>query len=896
MTAVFREKAKAAGAVSGNVEQIKLFSENFESFGFLHHLIGLEWFDFQGKTVFAKSVGGGNQGGCIGVKQNFGSVASGDFGCIHHVVEMTMSQKQHGDGIAGKLFIRSLRCIHQKIPAGTLQQVTVGFENASGKSFELQVHVWVFLNYGVEFPASSENLPNVVETMMHKPSFLIHSSILALAIISGPCLHANTGDRSNQGQVAQAVARLLEQGHYERTKLNDEMSRLLFDNYLRQLDYNRLYFTREDIEEFREKYLNRLDDALLRGDLTPAEEIHARFQQRVRERVAKNQELLKKPFDLKTDRTISLNRQEAEWPSAGEEADRLWRDRLKAELIQEHLNEARLDTPENVVSRRYNQILRNTEDLEYEDMVKTFLSALAQSYDPHSDYMSPSDMENFAISMRLSLVGVGAVLKSEDGYAKVVEVVPGGPADLDGRLQVNDRIAAVAQDQEEFEDVVDMKLDKVVEKIRGKKGSTVRLMVVPADASDPAKRTVIDIVRDTVQLKDQEARAELIELPSESGDSAMRLGWITLPSFYTDMNPKPGEPAKSTTEDVSRLLKRLQQEGIEGLVIDLRRDGGGSLDEAVRLTGLFIPPGPVVQAKNSTGAISESRSDSPMVYDGPLVVLMNRLSASASEIFAAALQDYNRAVIVGDERSFGKGTVQQVIDVGRYMPFFSLAGADAGSIKLTVQKFYRVGGGSTQLHGVESDIVLPSLFDNPELGESALQNPMEYDEVSPLSFPSFVGHDLQLDLLRQRSAARVKQEPEFQYILEDIERLRARLNENRVSLNKESRRSEIAADKERRKARDTERKSRGPALEATAWEITLESADAGELTAVAFDREPRKRGRSNDPEAMLLREESATEEEEDLIVAPDPIRNEALLILRDLVDLSEKKKTAKASG
>lgn len=333
-------------------------------------------------------------------------------------------------------------------------------------------------------------------------------------------------------------------------------------------------------------------------------------------------------------------------------------------------------------------------------------------------------------------------------------------------------------------------------------------------------------------------------------------------------------------------------EGIEGLVIDLRRDGGGSLEEAIRLTGLFIPKGPVLQSKDNNGRIVENRDDSGTVlYDGPLVVLMNRLSASASEIFAAALQDYDRAVIVGDERSFGKGTVQQMIDVGRFMPFFSSAAANAGSLKLTVAKFYRVSGGSTQLNGVESDIILPSPFDNPEIGESALNNPLPYDEVpAARNFQPQPVVPLFLNELRRRSALRVAGEPEFQYTIEDMDRLRERIDRNMLSLNMANRRAEVEAERERREQRMEARRERGPALDAVAYDVTLENVDEEALEKVAFDRE------RNHRRMRMLDEYEEADEEKDDFVPPDAIRNETLRIIRDMIGLVSGAKTAKAQG
>jgi carboxyl-terminal processing protease len=427
-----------------------------------------------------------------------------------------------------------------------------------------------------------------------------------------------------------------------------------------------------------------------------------------------------------------------------------------------------------------------------------------------------------------------------------------------------------------------MKLDKVVEKIRGKKGTLVRLLVIPGDATDPSKRKIIEIRRDEVKLKDQEAKAEVLDLDAQSGNP-VRIGWITLPSFYANMENR-GTP-KSTTEDVAALISRLKREGIQGLVIDLRRDGGGSLEEAINLTGLFIPRGPVVQAKDSNGKITVSQDTNPeLVYNGPLIVLVNRLSASASEIFAAALQDYGRAVIVGDERSFGKGTVQTVLDLGRLMSPFSLGTADAGALKLTIQKFYRVRGGSTQLKGVESDIVLPSLTDNSEIGEGSLKNRLAYDEVAPVKIvDSMAATPLFLDELRARSAQRLVGDPEFRYTIEDMSRVRQKIKENVMSLNEKTRRKELADDKKRKELREKERQSRGPALDVQAFELTLDDLSAPKLRPVAFDRKQEKH---------LLEVSDEDDDGKKEGSEPDAIRNEALRILRDLINLGNRTKTA----
>ncbi len=482
--------------------------------------------------------------------------------------------------------------------------------------------------------------------------------------------------------------------------------------------------------------------------------------------------------------------------------------------------------------------------------------------------------------MSLSLEGVGAVLQSEDGYAKVKEIVPGGPADLEGHLTVNDRISAVAQGDEPFEDVVDMKLDKVVEKIRGKRGTVVRLQVIPANTAGGAKRKVVTITRDQVSLKDQEARAEIIDMQRPDGRT-VRVGWIELPSFYADLGNRGGENSRSTTKDVLALLNRLTAENIEALVIDLRQDGGGSLEEAINMTGLFIPEGPVVQSKNSNGEVEVSFDrDETVAYDGPMIVLMNRLSASASEIFAAALQDYGRAVIVGDEKSFGKGTVQTMLDIGRFMPFFSLGGSEAGALKLTINKFYRVRGGSTQLEGVKSDIVLPSITDNPEIGEDALPNPLPYDEVAPQNIAIRSDVAAILDRLRDYSAERVLQDQEFKYLEGDLARLQEKIDANQISLNLAERQTEIEEGNKRKEQRKAERAERGPVFPAKAYEVTLENAGAEGLTSVAYDR--KKTRQMFDPDA----------DDDDEEVFPDAIRNETLRIAGDMVELQDKGKTA----
>ena len=740
--------------------------------------------------------------------------------------------------------------------------------------------------------------------MKRRPHRLSLALLVLLLCLSGVGMlrseEATNKPVTDMGPVAATVARMLEQGHYlhplslsEKSppRLESEpeqsMSERVLKNYLQLLDYSHLYLTKGDVEEFKSRFAQGLGGDILRGDLTAPREIFTRFRQRVEDRVAKNKELAAKPHDFSSAKSVQIDRKKAPWPEDLNEADQLWADRIEAELLQERLNEHAVNPPSKVVSKRYEQFRKSVAEQGDEDVIKTFLVALSQSYDPHSEYMSPSDMENFNIQMKLSLVGIGAVLRPDDGYAKVVEVVPGGPADKDGRLKANDRIAAVAQGRNPFEDVVDMKLDKVVEKIRGAKGSQVRLQVIPANATDPSKRNVVEITRDEVKLKESEAKGEVIQTKDADGQAA-RIGWLTVPSFYAEMERHGEGDSKSTTKDVRRILERMKKENIGGLVIDLRRDGGGSLEEAINLTGLFVGSGPVVQAKDSNGRVSvSSDNEGTPFYDGPVVVLVNRLSASASEIFAAALQDYGRAVVVGDERSFGKGTVQTLLDVGKFMPLFQSQGSKAGSLKLTIQKFYRVSGGSTQHRGVLSDIVIPSLTDTPEIGESALPNPLAYDEVDPQAVRKSGYVSSLLGDLRRRSEERISKDPEFRYITEDRKIFRDKIEKNELSLNEKIRKDELAAEKQRKEARKQERKSSGWSAP-VAYEVSLDTVDKAELPKVTAKKKPAK-------EKVAKEGSDAEEDEVPETGLPDPVRNEAINILQDLASVTRSIRTAGAT-
>ena len=702
--------------------------------------------------------------------------------------------------------------------------------------------------------------------------------------------------------IAMSVGRLLEEGHYTRQKLNEDVSRKFLQTYLEMLDFSHLFFTQKDVDELSAEYGSSMAGDVLLGNLKPAYEIYSLYTKRVDDRVAKIKDLLKQPIDFKGNATVELSRQKSSWPKDEAEADQLWSGRIANELLQEHLSEHPIEPPAQLVARRYDRLARNVHEEDKDEQMKLYLDALAQAYDPHSEYLSKADMKNFSINMGLSLVGIGAMLRSEDGYAKIESLVAGGPAQADGRLKVGDRITAVAQGPADYVDVREMRLDKVVEMIRGKKGTHVRLLVIPSDATDPSRRKNVELVRDEIKLKDQEARADIIIRKDENGDP-IKLGWLTLPSFYADMD----KHQKSTTRDVLALLKRLKKENIAGLVIDLRRNGGGSLEEALSLTGLFLKSGPIVQTKDYNGSIRVSANPDPgIAYSGPMVVLTSRQSASASEIFAAALQDYGRAVIVGDKNTFGKGTVQTILPIGRFASLLGSRSDEDGALKLTIQKFYRVAGGSTQLHGVASDIVLPSLSDLPEFGEGALKNALPYDEVAKARYTKWSdSHSLFIDQLRRRSEERVKNDPEFHYVMDDIGRLRHKLDENRISLNEDQRKKELQDDKLRKETRSKERLARNQE-EPRIYRVTLDTVDKPNLQLIMYPgklAEAKKNGTAPkvDPDA-------ASDADTDLIggaggadddtktPAIDPERDEALNILADLVDLSRGPKTASANS
>ena len=614
------------------------------------------------------------------------------------------------------------------------------------------------------------------------------------------------------------IVEQLRHNHYLQKDLDDDISSEIFDKYLELLDGARVFFLASDIETI-EKYRYSLDDALKRGNLKPAFEIFNLYQTRLVERFDFLLGILESGidrFDFTEEDWVETDREHAAWPASAAEANELWRKRLKAAVLNMKLNGRELPEIQELLTKRYRNRLKQTRQTKSEDAFQVYVNAFATTYDPHTQYFSPRTSQNFNINMSLSLEGIGAVLRSEDEYTSIVRLVTAGPADKSGQLKPGDRIVSVAQGENgPLIDVVGWRLDDVVELIRGPKGSTVRLEIMPDEADDQGT-AVVQIVRNTVKLEDQAAQKKLLTL--NRGGRDYRVGIVEIPTFYVDFKAvQQGETGyKSTTRDVRRLIGELQEEGIDALVVDLRNNGGGSLQEADSLTGLFIKSGPTVQVKSAKRRTSVySDSDDEAVWDGPMAVMVNRLSASASEIFAGAIQDYGRGIIIGSQ-TFGKGTVQTLIPLNR------------GQLKVTAAKFYRVSGRSTQHRGIIPDIELPEIYDIHRIGESSLDDAMPWDMIQPAAFSG--DNDIQplLPDLRARHNERVASDPEFAYLQTLAMKSRENAERTRLSLNEADRRAENAEDEQwRLDLENTLRKAKG--------EPQLASLD--ELDEVEFDDE-----------------------------------------------------------
>jgi len=581
------------------------------------------------------------------------------------------------------------------------------------------------------------------------------------------------------------ITQFVDKLHYKDLKLDDEMSADILKRYIESLDANKSFFIQSDIESFS-VFETRLDEYILRSRLDPPFAIFRIYRQRVEQRIKKALKLLDEKYDFTKKETYQFDRTEGEWSQSSEQLDVLWHQRVKNDILSLRLAEKKEDEIKEKLTLRYKGILRRVKQLDSEDVYQTFINAFTLSLEPHTSYMSPRESENFDINMSLSLEGIGAVLKIENEYTTIQKVVVGGPAKMTHELFPGDRIVGVGQDKKgQIEDIVGWRLQDVVDKIRGNKGTTVRLKVLPEEVSLGGPTKIVTIVRDKIKLENQAAKKSIIE--GLDGMQPLKIGVIELPTFYRDFSAfsRGEKDFRSTTRDVRRLLQELKDENVDGVVIDLRDNGGGSLTEATELTGLFIKSGPVVQVKKTDGQIDIERDPDPsQVYAGPLAVLINRYSASASEIFAGAIQDYGRGLILG-ETTFGKGTVQTLIDLDR---FSRNSDHKLGRLRLTMAQFFRVNGGSTQFKGVVPDIPFVTASKEDTDGERSLDNALPWAKIEPLiitpdNFPY-------LQTYQKRNKQRSEKNLGFKYLLEEIHIIAKVKSEKTVTLNQVERQKE----------------------------------------------------------------------------------------------------------
>jgi len=604
-----------------------------------------------------------------------------------------------------------------------------------------------------------------------------------------------------QSQISLVVLTILEKYHYRKLDINDSLSSVIFDRYLEDYDRNKFYFLKSDID-YLEKYRYQMDDALLTGNLNPAFEIFNLFSNRFTQRNNNVIELIDEDCDYSTNESININREKALWAASEEELQDFWRKYIKNEKLNRLLNETDEEKIKENLKKHYQNLLDWVEKLNSNDVFQLYMNTVSETFDPHTNYMLPINFDNFMIGMSQSLEGIGARLMTDNEYTKVADIIPGGPAFKSQKIVKDDRIISVAQGIDgEWVDIIGWRIDEVVQIIRGPKDSIVRLKLLKAENGLSADPVEITLVRDKIKIEEAAPTKEVMKI--QRNNKEYQIGVIKIPSFYLDFEgARNGDTDyKSTTRDVKRLLAELNEENIDGLLIDLRNNGGGSLAEAIELTGLFIPDGPVVQIKNTTGKIEiQKDEDKNMYYEGPIGVLINRFSASASEIFSGAIQDYKRGVIIG-EQSYGKGTVQNLLDLER---FLTESEEKPGQMKLTLAKFYRITGSSTQHKGVTPDIELPSRYKAEEFGESSMPSALPWDLISSTKFQSlnFVNNVLLHDL-EDKSAIRLMNEPYMLQFISEVEDWKKLQNKNEYSLNLEIRKKEkeeadkIRADREK---------------------------------------------------------------------------------------------------
>jgi carboxyl-terminal processing protease len=591
------------------------------------------------------------------------------------------------------------------------------------------------------------------------------------------------------GKEAKLISEILNANHYRKIKLNDSLSSAILDRFVSELDNNKSYFLESDIKSF-EKFRLVIDDLTKSENVSPAFEIYRVFSKRYSERMKLVLEkLVAQDFDFSANEFYETNREKEPWAKSAEELNDIWRKVIKSQALSLKLAAKKPDEIKETLKKRYERSAKSVAQFNAEDVFSLYMNSITEAFDPHTNYLSPKASDLFKQGMSLSLEGIGAQLQAENDFTKVAKIIPGGPADKSGLLAANDLITGVAQGKEgEMVDVVGWRLDDVVKLIKGPKGTTVRLQVLPAKIGVSGVAKEILIVREKVKLEDQAAKKQTINY--QMGGKEMKLGVVSLPSFYMDYDAyqRGDQDFRSTTKDVRKLIGELKAEGVDGLVMDLRNNGGGSLQEAVDLTGLFIKEGPVVQVKNSANRVDVLPDDDKEVfYNGPLVVLTNRFSASASEIFAGAIQDYQRGVIVG-ESTYGKGTVQSVLDLRRFLNDTE----PVGELKITFQKFYRVTGSSTQHKGVMPDILLPSALDAARFGESASPSALPWDVIKAAPFQRSVDvNEKTIAKLNRSYQDRAKFDTSLKKYIRETEELKVNLNQSRVSLNEATRKKEL---------------------------------------------------------------------------------------------------------
>jgi carboxyl-terminal processing protease len=632
--------------------------------------------------------------------------------------------------------------------------------------------------------------------------------------------------------VGELVTEFIQKSHYLHISVDDDLSSRVMDRYIESLDGNRMYLLASDVEFF-ESYRYQLDDMVRSKPLDPIYEMVSLDQTRVRERLDFALAQLEDEPDYSVDEAYQFDRSEEPWAVTSEELDEIWRKRVKNDALRLTLAEKTWEETQELLRKRYTRYKKRIDQVKSDDVFETFMNAFAHTLDPHSSYLSPRNSEEYRIQMSLSYFGIGASLQLEDDYVQIVTIIPGGPAAIDGKLKPNDRITGVAQGPEgEMVDVVGWRLDDVVDLIRGPANTEVRLQIIPAGALPGSSEKIVALTRDQVKLEEQAAKSEIVTVPRDGRE--WRIGVIEVPSFYRDYRALSNGDKNytSTTKDVKRLIGELEGQGIDGLVIDLRGNGGGHLTEATALSGLFIDNGPVVQLRNSSGRISRLDDPDPVArvaYNGPLAVLVDRFSASASEIFAAVIQDYARGVIIG-QQTFGKGTVQNLYSLDQYLK--PEGGPGYGQLTLTIGKYYRVTGESTQHRGVDPDIELPSLIDTEAFGESVRDSALPWDTIQTTRFRAGEPLDSTIESLSASHMERAKTDPNFLYLIDRTRDAEEARNRKTVSLNYENRLTEREDEIAKELKRENDRRM---ALDLEPLE-SLEDLDEDDLPDVLLDQ------------------------------------------------------------